>query len=61
MNIQVPTKLAYRVDEASCVSGISRSSLFLAIKEGKLKSVKVGGSRLIHADELRRFLKIEGE
>jgi excisionase family DNA binding protein len=49
----------YRVDEAARISGLSRSTLFLHIKTGKVGSVKVGGRRLIPATALRRFLKLE--
>ena len=52
-------KLAHRVEDAAKISGLSRSTIFLHIREGRLKSVKVGGARLIHDTELRHFLKIE--
>ncbi|CCF84137.1 helix-turn-helix domain-containing protein [Nitrolancea hollandica] len=48
-------KLFYRTDEAGPVLGIRRSKLWQLMDEGKIKSVKIGRSRLIPADELRRF------
>lgn len=48
--------IAYRMDAATEVSGLSRSNLFLLIKEGRLKSARVGRHRLVLADSLRQFL-----
>jgi excisionase family DNA binding protein len=52
-------RLTYRVDEASKVSGLSRSTIFEHIRTGRVGSVKVGGRRLIPATALRRLLKLE--
>ena len=49
--------LAYRVNDAAKVAGLSRSSLYLLIGEGTLKSVLVAGRRLIPADALRDLLR----
>ena len=51
-------KLTFRMDEAAVVSGIARTTLFEHIRYGRLKSVKIGGKRLIHAAALREFLQI---
>jgi excisionase family DNA binding protein len=51
------TVLAYRVNDAARVAGLSRSSLYVLIGEGKLRSVLVGGRRLIPADALRDLLR----
>ena len=51
------TVLAYRVNDAAKVAGLSRSSLYLLIGEGKLRSVLVAGRRLIPADALRDLLR----
>jgi excisionase family DNA binding protein len=51
------TALAYRVNDAAKVAGLSRSSLYLLIAEGKLRSVLVAGRRLIPADALRDLLR----
>ena len=50
-------KLAYRVDEASEVSGLGRSKLYEEIKAGRLRSVRVGGRRLILHEDLVALLK----
>ena len=49
--------LAYRVNDAVRISGLSRSSLYALIAEQKLKSIKVGGRRLIPAAALRDLLQ----
>jgi excisionase family DNA binding protein len=51
------TVLAYRVNDAAKVAGLSRSSLYVLIGEGKLRSVVVAGRRLIPADALRDLLR----
>ena len=49
-------KLAYTIKEAVLAGGPGRSSLYKAIREGRLSVVKFGRSTRILADELRRFL-----
>lgn len=49
-------KIALRIDEASHASGISRSQLYAEMAEGRLRSVKVAGRRLILRDDLMAFL-----
>jgi hypothetical protein len=51
------TVLAYRVNDAARVAGLSRSSLYVLIGEGKLRSVLIAGRRLIPADALRDLLR----
>jgi excisionase family DNA binding protein len=48
--------IAYRVNDAAKVAGLSRSSLYNLIGEGKLRSVVVAGRRLIPAEALRQLL-----
>ena len=50
-------KMAYSVPEASDTTGIPVSTLWRLIKEGRLKSAKVGRRRLILADALMTFLE----
>jgi predicted DNA-binding transcriptional regulator AlpA len=52
-------KLAYRVNEASDASGLSRSSLYKLMASGDLESIKVAGRRLIPGNALRALLKLE--
>jgi hypothetical protein len=49
--------LAYRISDATKVSGLGRSSIYKLIGEGKLRSVLVAGRRLIPADALRDLLR----
>jgi excisionase family DNA binding protein len=49
--------MAYRVNDAVKVAGLSRSTLYALISEQKLRSVVVGGRRLIPADALRDLLR----
>jgi excisionase family DNA binding protein len=50
-------KIAYRIDEAVKASGLGRTFLYERIASGELKSVKVGGRRLILRSDLVAFLK----
>jgi hypothetical protein len=49
-------KLAYRIEEASIATGISRAGLFRRIAEGRLATKKDGKITLILRDELDRYL-----
>jgi excisionase family DNA binding protein len=49
--------LAYRVNDAAKVAGLSRSSIYNLIAEKKLRSIVVAGRRLIPADALRELLR----
>jgi excisionase family DNA binding protein len=56
--MQIETnKIAYRMDEAVKASGLGRTFLYERIASGELKSIKVGGRRLILHTELLDFLK----
>ena len=46
-------RLAHRIEDAVAVSGIGRSTLFEHIRHGRLKSIKIGGLRLIPDASLR--------
>jgi hypothetical protein len=49
--------LAYGINDAVRISGLSRSSIYVLIAEQKLKSIKVRGRRLIPAAALRDLLQ----
>ena len=49
-------RAAYSPAEAAGLFGLSRSSLYAAIDRGEIRSVKLGGRRLIPASEIRRIL-----
>jgi excisionase family DNA binding protein len=56
--LTVPTdKLAYRIDEAVHVSGLSRTTLYKLIAGNKLESAKVEGRRLILRADLVAYLE----
>ena len=48
-----PARLAYRVDEACALLGVSRDTIERAVKAARLKSGKGLGRRLIDAESLR--------
>jgi excisionase family DNA binding protein len=48
-------RLLYRVQEACELLSQGRTKIYEAIASGKLRSVRVGGSRLIPADALRDY------
>jgi excisionase family DNA binding protein len=49
-------RYAFRVGEAAALLGISRSKAYIKIRAGELPSVKLGGSRRIPADALRKWI-----
>jgi hypothetical protein len=53
-----PDALAYGLEDAARISGLSRSSLRRRAAEGRLKLVKIGGRTLVPADSLKRLLGI---
>ncbi len=56
--IRPEEKLAFRVNEAVAVSGLSRSTLYELLKAGKLRAVKIGGRRLILRESLQALLEV---
>ncbi len=44
------------ISEACARSGLGRTSIYLAIKTGGLKTLKIGTRRLIRTAELERWL-----
>jgi excisionase family DNA binding protein len=49
-------RLAYSVDEAAHLTGLSRDLLYEQMRRGKLSYVKVGRRRLITRQHLEQFL-----
>jgi len=50
-------QLMYRPADAARVLGIGRTAVFGLLKSGRLRSVKLGGSRLITAAALAEFVR----
>ena len=48
--------LTYTLNDATKVSGLSRSTLYRHARAGRLRLVKVGGRTLVDADSLRALL-----
>lgn len=53
-------RLAYRVNEAADLLGLSRSSIYVLFKTGQLPFIKVAGRRLVRRSDLLKLLA-EGE
>lgn len=56
-----PDAFAYRLDDASAMSGIGRSKLYALHKDDKLEFVKVGKMVMVSGDSLRRLLGVKEE
>lgn len=51
-------KRAYRVDEFCAAYGLSRTTTYELIGTGKLRSVVVGGRRLIRSDDAEALFSV---
>jgi excisionase family DNA binding protein len=56
MTTVIQERLGYRPNEAAEAIGVSRDTIFKALADGSLRSVKIGAARVIPADALREFL-----
>jgi excisionase family DNA binding protein len=52
-----PVRLAWNVDEAAGIIGISRRHLYEFIRTGELRSVKIGTRRLVRHSDLVAFVQ----
>lgn len=50
-------KLLYRPEEAAELCSLGRTSIYAAIRSGRLESVRIGSARRIPADALERFVE----
>jgi excisionase family DNA binding protein len=50
-------RLSYTPDDAAETTGVSRTRIFMAIRDEELTARKAGKSTVIEADELRRWLR----
>lgn len=48
--------LAYSLDRAAALIDVSRRSLYRLMDSGELRTVKLGGRRLVPAHELERLI-----
>jgi excisionase family DNA binding protein len=53
-----PAKLAWSIRGAAEATSLSERSLWLAIREGKLRALRIGGRTLIATRDLEAFLGI---
>lgn len=56
-NDNLSDRLAYGPADAARVMSVSRATVFEWIRQGKVRSVKIGGRTLIAREELLRLLK----
>ena len=49
-------KLLYSAVDAAKALNVSRATIYVLIREGKLNTVHIGRSMRIHIDELRSFV-----
>jgi excisionase family DNA binding protein len=54
-------RLAYSVNEAADLTGLSRDLLYDQMRRGNLTSIKVGRRRLITRHHLQQFLGTSGQ
>jgi excisionase family DNA binding protein len=50
-------KRAFQVNEFAAAHGISRSTIYALMKEGKLRTIVIGGRRLIPKDAAEALLR----
>ena len=58
LEARVPEPRVLRVREASSAYRIGKTKIYAMIKSGELRSVKVGGTRLILVEALEELIKI---
>jgi excisionase family DNA binding protein len=56
-NRPAPEKLAFTIAEACAAVGIGKTSIYELISDGKLRSVKAAGRRLILRADLEDYLQ----
>ena len=49
-------KLAFNIPEVCAATGVGRTTIYEAIKAGALKSIMVGGRRLVRREALANWL-----
>ncbi len=59
-NTNDPPKLAYSIREAVTATSLSKTTLYSAISDQRLRAIRCGGRTLIPAESLIAFLNGEG-
>jgi excisionase family DNA binding protein len=57
-NIPIEDRAAYSLGEVAGLTGMSVSGLYLLIGRGELRSIRVGGRRLVTRQALDDFLRL---
>lgn len=52
----LPEPISVRVNDACRLTGISRSTLYMLIASGDIEIIKLGASKLVVIESLRRFV-----
>lgn len=58
MSVTEPAPVMYRIREVVKLTGLSRSTIYKQIKDGRLSAVKQGRATLVTADELNDYVKL---
>lgn len=56
MNLEMNLPVMFTPLEAAKILSVSRSQIYVLLKEGELKSVKIGRSRRISQNQLRSYI-----
>ena len=59
-NVPIEDRAAFSLGEVAGLIGMSVSGLYLLIGRGELRSIRVGGRRLVTRQALNEFLRISG-
>jgi excisionase family DNA binding protein len=52
-----PHLLAYRVNAFCASVGLGRTKFYELVRDGKIRTIVIGGRRLVPADEAQRLLR----
>ena len=50
-------RLAYGVSQFCALIGVKRTAIYERIKDGRIRTIKVGGRRLVPAEEAKRLTR----
>ena len=49
--------LAYRVSDFCAQLGVGKTAFYARLKDGRIRTITIGGRRLVPADEVARLLR----